>query len=63
MKTKFEGTIDGYSFLMKDDDVIEVWTDFDSDYPESYIYVKEGSIKDEKNFHYEIADWFLKNKI
>lgn len=61
MKVKYEGTIDGYSFLMKDDDVIEVWTDFDSDYPESYIYVKEGSIENKKQFDYEIADWWMRN--
>ena len=46
---------------MKDDDVIEVWSDFDSAYPESYIYVKPGSINNEKNFHFEISDWWMRN--
>ena len=61
-KVKYEGAIDGYFFIMKEDDVIEVWSDFDSEYPHSFIYVKAGSIKNEKSFHYEIMDWCLKNK-
>lgn len=60
-KYKYESTIEGFSFIMKDDDVIEVWSDFDSEYPESYIYVKPGSIKNEKNFHFEISDWWMRN--
>ena len=61
-KVKYEGTIEGYSFLMKDDDVIEVWSDFDADYPETYIYLREGSIQNEKQFHMEIASWWIHNK-
>lgn len=57
-KNKYEGVIEGYSFLMKEDDVIEVWSDFDSEYPESYIYVKSGSIQNKKDFDYEIMHWF-----
>jgi hypothetical protein len=45
---------------MTDNNTIEVWSDRDSEYPFSYIYVKEGSIKSEKDFHYEISDFFLK---
>ena len=59
-KKQYEGNIDGYSFLMKDDGVIEVWSDMDSEYPESYIYVKSGTIKSEKDFHFEISDWWMK---
>jgi hypothetical protein len=46
---------------MNDDDVIEVWSDYDGEHPESYIYVRAGSIKNEKDFHWEISDWFIKN--
>ena len=58
---KYTGEIENYSFIMKDD-VIEVWSDFESDYPESYIYVKESSIQNEKQFHMEISSWWIHNK-
>lgn len=57
---KYEADINNYYFIMTDDNTIEVWSDKDSEYPFSYIYVKEGSIKSEKDFHYEISDFFLK---
>ena len=59
-KKKYEADINNYYFIMEDSNTIEVWTDMDSEYPYSYIYVKEGSIKSEKEFHYEISDFFLK---
>lgn len=55
---KYEGTIGSYSFQMLEDDVIEVWG-FDNDRPESYIYVTKGSVKNEKDFHTEIAYWYM----
>lgn len=61
MSVKYEGVIGGYSFLMKDDEVIEVWNGMDSDYPESFIYLREGSVTDRKSFEIEIMDWMLKN--
>ena len=60
-KGKYEAEINKYYFIMNDDDVIEVWSDYDGEHPESYIYVKAGSIKNEKDFHWEISDWFIKN--
>ena len=58
-KKKYEGMIEGYSFVMNDDgDAIEVYSNTESDYPDDYIYIREGSIKDEKTFHYEIMAWF-----
>lgn len=47
---------------MKDDGVIEVWSGQDMEYPESFIFTKEGSIKSEKEFQFEISDWWFKNK-
>jgi hypothetical protein len=44
------------------DDVIEVWSDMDAEFPESYIYLKEGEIKNERQFHLEIADWWMRIK-
>jgi hypothetical protein len=59
---KYEGVIGTYSFIMKDDDVIEVWMDCDSEYPDSFIYVNENSIKNKKDFDYEIMAWYSKNQ-
>lgn len=61
MSEKYEAVIGGYTFLMKDDGVIEVWCGLDSEYPESFIYVKEGSVLDRKSFEIEAMDWVLKN--
>ena len=58
---KYEGTIGSYKYVMKDDNAIEVWSDFDSDVPETYIFLKEGSIKNKKDFDYEIMWWHSKN--
>jgi hypothetical protein len=55
----YEGNVGSYSFIMNDEDIIEVWSD--GEYPESFIYVSPGSITSEKKFHYEISDWFIKN--
>lgn len=60
---KYTGNINSYTFIMKEgDDVIEVWSDMDAEFPESYIYLKEGEIKSERQFHMEIADWWMRNK-
>lgn len=58
---KYEAEIDGHSFLMVDDTTIEVWDSYDSEHPVGYITVKAGSIKSEKDFHYEVMDWSAKN--
>lgn len=60
-KTIYEGEIGSYSFQMIDGGTIEVWTDFDNERPESYIFLKEGAIKSEKEFHQEISFWYMKN--
>lgn len=60
---KYTGNINSYTFIMKEgDDVIEVWSDMDAEFPESYIYLKEGEIKNERQFHMEISDWWMRNK-
>ena len=61
---KYTGNINSYTFIMKEegDDVIEVWSDMDAEFPESYIYLKEGEIKNERQFHLEIADWWMRIK-
>lgn len=61
MKIIYEGTIGSHSFQMVDNNTIEVWTDFDNERPESFIFVKDGSIKDEKTFHQEISYWYMQN--
>lgn len=60
---KYTGSINNYSFIMKEgDDVIEVWADLETTYPESYIYLKEGEIKNERQFHMEIMAWWSRHK-
>jgi hypothetical protein len=61
MSEKYEAVIGGYTFLMKDDNVIEVWVDLDAEYPESFIYLREGSVLTRKDFEIEAMDWTLKN--
>jgi hypothetical protein len=61
MKVIHEGTIGSYSFMMVDPSTIEVWSDFDNERPESFIFLKEGSIKTEKDFHTEISYWYMTN--
>ena len=58
-KSIYEAVIGGYSFVMTEETAIEVWGDFGSDFPDSYIYVKPGTIKTEKDFHKEISFWFM----
>lgn len=60
-KTKYEGSIGSYSFIMNDENCIEVWKDFGDDHAETFIYLKEGAIKSEKDFHTEISYWILNN--
>lgn len=59
-KMKCEAVIDGFSFLLKDD-VIEVWNSVESEYPDSFIYLKPGSVTNEKDFHYEAMAWMSNN--
>lgn len=61
MKTLYEGNVGSYSFLMTDSKTIEVWSDFSSEYPESFIYLNEDAIKSEKDFQTEISYWYMQN--
>lgn len=61
MKVIYEGTISNYSFQMVDQNTIEVWTDFDNERPESFIFVKDESIKTKKDFDMEISYWYMEN--
>jgi hypothetical protein len=61
MSEKYEAVIGGYTFLMKDDNVIEVWAELDAEYPESFIYLREGNVLTRKDFEIEIMDYILKN--
>lgn len=58
---KYESTIGGYSFLMNDSKTIEVWLDSSEEFPNSYIQVREGSIKSLKDFQTEISYWYMHN--
>lgn len=56
----YEGVIGANSFQMVSGNMIEVWG-VDNERPESFIYVKDGSIKSEKDFHQEISYWHMEN--
>lgn len=58
---KYEGNISGYSFIMQNESTIEVWSDDAGEFPDGFIHVKTGSVKNEKDFHVEIFDWYSKN--
>ncbi len=58
---KYEGAIGSYSFIMNDRDTIEVWNDPSDEFPSSYIYLGEGTIKSRKDFDYEIMAWYSDN--
>lgn len=61
MKTIHEATIGSYTFQLVDGGTIEIWSDLDNERPQSFIFVKEGSIKCEKDFHQEISYWHMNN--
>jgi len=57
----YEAEIGNYYFTMINSNTIEVWGDKDAEHPCGFIYLKEGAVKTEKDFHYEISDYFMKN--
>lgn len=59
--TYYEGAIGRYSFIMNEDTNIEVWEENVLDLPYAYIPVKSGYIRNEKDFHFEISDWYMKH--
>jgi hypothetical protein len=62
MNEKHTGEIGGWRFVMIDDSTIEVWSNnSEEDLPDTYIYVRSGSIRDVKDFHMEISDFYIKN--
>lgn len=60
-KVLYEGNIGNYSFIMTSEDVIDVWSDVSNERPDSFIFIKEGCVKTQKDFDMEISYWFLKN--
>jgi hypothetical protein len=62
-KIEYEGTIGGHSFLMKEKTVIEVWDNLDDEHPKTFIYLRDGDVKDKKSFDVEISHWAMLNGI
>lgn len=60
MKVKYEGKIGSYTFQMTDENTVEIWG-FDDSRPESFIYLKEGSVNSQKEFDTEISYWYMQN--
>jgi hypothetical protein len=61
MSEKYEGNVGNYSFIMQEDDVIEVWSDSNLEQAETYIFVRPGSVKNKKDFEKEISFWWMQN--
>jgi hypothetical protein len=59
MSETYEASIGEYSFIMNDDDRIEVWRNSDLSSPLVYLSVDAGSIDTEKKFHIEISHWVM----
>jgi hypothetical protein len=57
----YEATVDGFSFVMREPTMIEVWDNLEDEHPRSFIYLKEGDIKDKKTFDIEISYWIFRN--
>lgn len=55
-----EAKINGYRFKMISEIVIAVFDTEEEDdvLPFSYIHLKQGDVKNMKDFHYEIMDWY-----
>lgn len=60
-KVLYEGNVGSYSFIMTDENTIEVWTDMGSERPESYIFLRDGEVTSSKKFEEEISYWYIKN--
>ena len=58
MTEKYEGNVGNYSFIMNEEDVIEVWADSNLEQAETYIFVKPGTIRNKKDFDAEIMWWW-----
>lgn len=60
---KYEAAVGIYAFQMIDDNTIEVWStnDPEAEFPESYIFLKDGDVKNLKDFQFEAMGWYSKN--
>ena len=57
----YEGVVGNYVFQMIERNSIEIWEDTSLEFPESYILLKDGDVKDRKDFDMEVMSWFSKN--
>lgn len=60
MENTYEAMVGGFTFLMTEN-VIEVWEDKTAEFAYSFIHLKDGEIKNEKQFQLEIMDWYSRN--
>lgn len=58
-----EAKIKGYRFKLISELVIAVYDTEEEDdvLPVSYIHLKTGDVRNMKDFHYEIMDWYNKH--
>ena len=58
---KYEAVVGAYTFMLVDDNTIEIWSDISAEFADSFIYLKNGEIKSRKDFDMEIMSWYSKN--
>lgn len=58
---KYEAVVGAYTFMLVDDNTVEIWTDLSSPYADSFIYLKDGEVKSKKDFDMEIMAWYSRN--
>ena len=59
MSKKYEGAVGSYRFVMTAENTIEVWND--GEHPESYIFLKDDSVRSEKDFQVEISHYYMQH--
>lgn len=59
MENKYEAVVGGFTFMMVDDKTIEIWGG--GEFPDSFIYLRDGEIKDRVQFEKEIGYWLMSN--
>lgn len=56
-----QAEISGYRFVKVNSSTIEVYSNDDDEFPYAFIKLKVGDLRNAKDFHYEIMDWYAKN--
>ena len=59
MQNKYEIVVGGFTFMMVDDNTIEIWGG--GEFPDSFIYLRDGEITNKVQFEKEVGFWIMRN--